>query len=156
MQLHIYAVGRIRRGPEQALVDDYVSRFDRTGRCGGLGPLTVSEVEDRKGGRMAGEAWLLRNVIPEGAVVCVLVQRAKSATSDDIAESLALWRDDGRRHAAFVIGGADGLEPGLRDAADTMLSLGKMVWPHMLARVMLAEQLYRAATILAGTPYHRA
>ena len=77
-------------------------------------------------------------------------------SSPDFADLLARWRDDGTRDAAFVIGGADGLDPTLRAEADIALSFGRMVWPHMLARVMLCEQLYRAASILAGAPYHRA
>ena len=77
-------------------------------------------------------------------------------SSPDLAAHLAQWRDAGRQDAAFVIGGADGLDPALRARADLSISFGAMVWPHMLVRVMLAEQLYRAATILAGSPYHRA
>ena len=156
MRLYICAVGRLKGGPEKALVDDYQTRFDRTGRALGLGPLTISEIDDRKGGGMASEAELLRKATPDGAVICALDQRAEPGTSEDLANALADWRDQGRRDAAFLIGGADGLDPALKDTADSMLSFGKMVWPHMLARVMLAEQLYRAATILAGTPYHRA
>ena len=77
-------------------------------------------------------------------------------SSPDFANQLGIWRDQGRQDVAFVIGGADGIDPSLRAQADASLSFGKMVWPHMLARVMLCEQLYRAASILAGAPYHRA
>ncbi len=84
-----------------------------------------------------------------------LDERGQMLTSPDLARQLAQWRDEGRQDAAFVIGGADGLAPALRDRADLLLSFGRMVWPHMLVRVMLAEQLYRAATILSGGPYHR-
>jgi 23S rRNA (pseudouridine1915-N3)-methyltransferase len=77
-------------------------------------------------------------------------------SSPALAERLARWRDAGRAEAVFAIGGADGTDPGLRADADLLLSFGPMVWPHMLVRAMLAEQLYRAATILAGAPYHRA
>jgi len=76
-------------------------------------------------------------------------------SSPDFARLLGTWRDQGRQDVSFVIGGADGIDPALRETADTSLSFGKMVWPHMLVRVMLAEQLYRAASILAGGPYHR-
>ena len=156
MRLHLVAVGRLRPGPERALVDDYVSRFDRTGRPLGLGPLTETEVEDRKGGGMTAEAALLARAVPGGAVLCVMDERGRTLSSPDFAALLAGWRDSGRQDAAFLIGGADGLDPALRQRADIAISLGQMVWPHMLVRVMLAEQLYRAATILAGSPYHRA
>ncbi|HDR29984.1 23S rRNA (pseudouridine(1915)-N(3))-methyltransferase RlmH [Rhodovulum tesquicola] len=155
MRLHLCAVGRLRSGPERALVDDYAARFDRTGRALGLGPLTVTEIEDRKGGGPAAEAALLARALPEGAALCALDERGQMLSSPDFAALLARWRDSGRSAAAFLIGGADGLDPALRARADTALSFGPMVWPHMLARAMLAEQLYRAAQILAGTPYHR-
>ncbi|MFQ6546435.1 23S rRNA (pseudouridine(1915)-N(3))-methyltransferase RlmH [Aestuariibius sp. 2305UL40-4] len=155
MRVHICAVGRLRRGPELDLIDDYRTRFDRTGRAHGLGPLSFVEVEDRKGGGMAAEAVLLDRAVPEGAALCVLDERGKGLTSPEFAERLAEWRDAGRGDAAFVIGGADGVDPALRAKAELVLSFGAMVWPHMLARVMLTEQLYRAASILAGAPYHR-
>jgi 23S rRNA (pseudouridine1915-N3)-methyltransferase len=155
MRLHLCAVGRLRSGPERALIDDYVQRFDRTGRALGLGPLTEHEVEDKKGGGMASEAPLLARAVPDGAVLAVLDERGQVMSSPDFAAQLARWRDTGRQDVAFVIGGADGIDPALRGRADFALSFGKMVWPHMLVRVMLAEQLYRAAGILAGSPYHR-
>ena len=155
MRIHICAVGRLRAGPEAALIGDYLTRFDRTGRALGLGPATVTEVEDRKGGGMAAEAALLSNAVPKGAALCALDERGRTFTSPQFADKIAGWRDAGRGDLAFVIGGADGIDPALRGEADLLLSFGQMVWPHMLARVMLAEQLYRAATILAGGPYHR-
>ncbi|MBB3711279.1 23S rRNA (pseudouridine1915-N3)-methyltransferase [Limimaricola variabilis] len=148
-------MGRMKAGPERALVDDYTARFDRTGRALGLGPLAVSEVDDRKGGGMAAEAALLERAIPQGAVICAMDERGRQMSSPDFAEMLAGWRDQGRSEVAFVIGGADGIDPALRSRADAMLSFGPMVWPHMLVRAMLTEQLYRAASILAGAPYHR-
>ncbi len=155
MRLHICAVGRLRAGPERALVDDYLTRLDRTGRALGLGTTSEHEVEDRKGGGMAAEAELLRKAVPAGARLALLDERGKTLSSPEFARLLARWRDDGAQDAAFVIGGADGIDPALRAEADIALSFGPMVWPHMLARVMLAEQLYRAASILAGAPYHR-
>ncbi|WP_333683948.1 23S rRNA (pseudouridine(1915)-N(3))-methyltransferase RlmH [Pontibaca methylaminivorans] len=155
MRVTICAVGRLRAGPEKALVDDYLTRFERTGRLLGLGPARVVEVDERKGGGVAGEATLLRRVVPHGALVMVLDERGRTLESPALAGQLADWRDQGRGELALLIGGADGLDPALREAADFSLSLGAMVWPHMLVRVMLSEQLYRAATILAGTPYHR-
>ncbi|NGQ90177.1 23S rRNA (pseudouridine(1915)-N(3))-methyltransferase RlmH [Rhodobacter sp. HX-7-19] len=155
MRVHLCAVGRMRAGPERYLVDDYVTRFDRTGRALGLGPLSEHEVEDRKGGGMEAEAELLSRAIPGGALVVTMDERGKSLSSPEFSAELARWRDAGRQDVAFVIGGADGIAPSLRSRADFSISFGRMVWPHMLVRVMLAEQLYRAATILAGGPYHR-
>ena len=155
MRVHICAVGRLRSGPERALIDDYLTRFDRTGRALGLGPCTLHEVEDKKGGGMKAEAALLDRALPAGAVIVALDERGKLLSSPEFSDKLAGWRDMGRGDLAFVIGGADGIDPALRARADFKLSFGKMVWPHMLARVMLTEQLYRAASILAGTPYHR-
>jgi len=155
MRVSICAVGRLRAGPELALIEDYLSRFDRSGRALGLGPARVLEVEDKKGGGVAAEAELLARVLPAGALVVVLDERGQTKSSPEFAADLAGWRDAGRQDLAFVIGGADGLAPPLRDRADGALSFGRMVWPHMLVRVMLAEQLYRAASILAGAPYHR-
>ncbi len=155
MRLHLCAVGRLRAGPERDLVDDYLARTDRTGRPLGLGPVTEHEVEDRRGGGMAAEAALLSRAVPDGAALCVLDERGKMLSSPEFAQVLAQWRDAGRQDAAFVIGGADGVDPAFRARADLMISFGRMVWPHMLIRVMLAEQLYRATTILAGSPYHR-
>ena len=155
MRFHLCAVGRLRGGPEADLISEYIKRFVRTGRGLGLGPLSVVEVEDRKGGGMTAEAVLLRRTLPKGAVICCLDERGKVETSPAFANRLAGWRDTGRSDVAFVIGGADGIAPGLRADADHLLSFGKMVWPHMLVRVMLTEQLYRAASILAGAPYHR-
>ncbi len=148
-------MGRLRSGPERDLLDDYVKRFGKTGRALGLGPVFVHEVEDKKGIGMAAEAELLSNVIPKGSLICALDERGKLMSSPEFANMLGGWRDNSVGDLAFVIGGADGIAPALRDIADAKLSFGKMVWPHMLARVMLSEQLYRAASILAGSPYHR-
>ena len=155
MRVHLCVVGRLRAGPESALIDDYVTRFERSGRGLGLTSLTITEVEDRKGGGMAAEARLLERAIPDGALICALDERGKVMSSPQFAQRLGGWRDEGRSDVAFVIGGADGIDPALRARADFRLSFGAMVWPHMLVRVMLSEQLYRAASILAGAPYHR-
>ncbi|WP_458789728.1 23S rRNA (pseudouridine(1915)-N(3))-methyltransferase RlmH [Yoonia sp. MH D7] len=155
MRVHICAVGRLRKGPERDLYDDYLTRFDRTGRALALGPAQLIEVEDKKGGGMPAEATLLERAIPAGSLICTLDERGQLQSSPQFAQTLGNWRDQGRQDVAFVIGGADGINPTLRDRADASLSFGKMVWPHMLVRVMLAEQLYRAASILSGGPYHR-
>lgn len=155
MKVHICAVGRLRAGPEKALIDDYLKRFEKTGRGLSLGPASFLEVDDRKGGGMAGEAALLRRAVPTGALICALDERGTVETSPQFASRIADWRDQGRSDLAFVIGGADGIDPTLRSEADHLLSFGSMVWPHIMVRVMLAEQLYRAASILSGGPYHR-
>ena len=155
MRVTIAAVGRQKSSPEAQLIDDYLTRFERTGRPLGLGPAKLVEVDDRKSGGMPAEAALLRKAIPDGATRIVLDERGKLQSSRDFATTLERLRDDSARDLVFVIGGADGLDKSLRAEADMSLSFGKMVWPHMLVRVMLSEQLYRAATILAGGPYHR-
>lgn len=155
MRVTLCVVGRLRAGPEDGLVSDYLKRFDRTGRALGLGPARVVEVEDRKGGGKPGEAALLRKALPAGAFTCALDERGQALASPDFARLLAKRRDTGTQDVAFLIGGADGLDPALVAKADAVLSFGAMVWPHMLVRVMLSEQLYRAASILAGSPYHR-
>ena len=155
MRIDIAAVGRLRKGPEAALVADYLDRFAKAGRGLGLPGVTLTEVEDKRGGGMAAEAELLARAIPAGAAMVVMDERGDQPTSPDFAQRLAGYRDQAR-DLCFVIGGADGLDPALRARADWQISLGRMVWPHLLVRVMLAEQLYRAATILAGSPYHRA
>ena len=155
MRISICAVGRLRAGSEKTLIDDYLKRVDRTGRALGFGPVSVIEVEAKKGGGMTAEAALLGKAIPKGARVIAMDERGKVMTSPKFAGILADWRDTGTQDVAFLIGGADGLDASLRQTADMSLSFGSMVWPHMLVRVMLAEQLYRAASILAGGPYHR-
>jgi 23S rRNA (pseudouridine1915-N3)-methyltransferase len=154
MKLKIAAVGRLRAGPEADIVRDYMARFEKTGRNLGLGPISLHEVEAKKGG-MAAEAHLLEKAIGLSAPVCALDERGKVMSSPDFAKLLGTWRDQGAAEPVFMIGGADGIDPNLRARANISLSFGKMVWPHMLVRVMLAEQLYRAASILAGSPYHR-
>jgi len=155
MRVHVIAMGRLKSGPEAALAADYLERFTRTGRSLGLGPANLREIDDRKGGGLSAEADLLRKAVPPGSVLALLDERGTVESSPAFAKRLARWRDDGRGDVSFLIGSADGLDPGLRADADHALSFGAMVWPHMLARVMLTEQLYRAASILAGAPYHR-
>jgi len=156
VELTIVAVGRARGGPEAALVADYLDRAQRQGRTLGFGAVRLVEVEPRRGTGPQAEAEALRRALPAGAALVCLDERGRQMTSPDLAARLGAWRDGGTRAAAFVIGGADGLDPALRAGADLTLSFGAMVWPHMLARAMLAEQLYRTLSILAGTPYHRA
>ena len=154
MKLQVVAVGRLRSGPEADLVHDYLVRAEKTGTRVGIGPANVREVEARKGGR-AEEAVLIEKATAGTKPLVVLDERGASLNSPGLAARLEDWRDQGCRQATFVIGGADGVAPALRNRADLVLSLGPMVWPHMLVRVMLAEQLYRSVSILSGSPYHR-
>ena len=154
MRIQICAVGRLRAGPELELISDYLNRFEKAGRGLGLGPAQITEIEDRKGPQQENER--LAKAVPDGAYKVALDERGRALTSPQFADLLARQRDQGRASVCFVIGGADGLPVNLRDACDMSLSFGTMVWPHMLARVMLAEQIYRASQILNGTPYHRA
>ncbi|MDV7144629.1 23S rRNA (pseudouridine(1915)-N(3))-methyltransferase RlmH [Tropicimonas sp. TH_r6] len=155
MRLHIVAVGRLRSGPEADLIGDYRRRAERTGRPLGISSVSVIEIDERKGGSKSGEAALLEKALPKGATVVALDERGKLLSSPDFANRIAGWRDTGSQDLAFLIGGADGLDQDLVARADFKLSFGKMVWPHMLVRVMLSEQVYRAVSILAGAPYHR-
>lgn len=155
MRLRIVAIGRLRPTPEKDLFKDYLSRFNRTGRPLGLGPIEVLELEDKKGGGKSAEGALLLKTLPAAAKVIALDERGQLYTSPQFSERLACFRDMAPSELIFVIGGADGLSEDLLKRADEKLSFGRMVWPHMLVRAMLAEQLYRAASIMAGGPYHR-
>jgi 23S rRNA (pseudouridine1915-N3)-methyltransferase len=136
--LHIVARGRIGRGPEAELVQRYLDRV--------AWPTRITELPDR-GGRVPPLA---------GAAVTILLdEKGKPLPSLSFAERLGRWRDDGVREARFMIGAADGFDDASRAGADLLLNFGVMTWPHLLARAMLAEQLWRATSILAGHPYHR-
>lgn len=154
MRIGIVAVGRLRAGPEQTLIRDWLDRFDAAGRSLALGPARVVEVEPKRGRGRDAEAEALIAAAAPGPVVA-LDERGRMLDSPGFAAALARFRDDGARELSFLIGGADGHGAAVTHRADLLLSFGAMVWPHMLVRVMLAEQLYRAAGILAGSPYHR-
>jgi len=160
MRITLAAVGRAKAGPLRDLYRDYAERLGAQGNRGPLGPLTLKEIEEHRPlapvELMRREAGLLRAAAPSGARLTALDTRGRNMSSEAFAALLGRWRDEGTRELAFVIGGAEGLDETLRAGADLTLSLGSMTWPHMLVRVMLAEQLYRAQTILTGHPYHRA
>ena len=153
MRIAIVAVGRLVRGPEADLVRLYVERAGAAGRALGLGPVEVVEVESRKPGK-AAEAEALRPHL-ESSHLIACDERGRARASRAFAEELAVLRDRGVRRLAFVLGGADGLDSALVESAQGVLAFGPQTWPHALARVMLAEQIYRAVTILGGSPYHR-
>ena len=158
MRIAIAAVGRMKSGPERELVARYLDRASGSGKPLALTGFEVIELSESRSSssasRKADEAKALRAALPEGIIVA-LDERGKSLGSEAFSALIARWRDDGRPAASFVIGGADGLDPAFVSSADMTLSFSPMVWPHQLVRIMLAEQLYRATTILSGHPYHR-
>jgi 23S rRNA (pseudouridine1915-N3)-methyltransferase len=160
MRLVIAAVGRLKAGPERELVQRYVERAGQVGRGLGLDPPEIVELDEsrarRPDDRKRDEAAALRAALDPKLALCALDERAKSLSSEAFAADLARRRDDGSAGLAFVIGGADGLSPDFVATCALKLSFGALTLPHQLVRVLLAEQLYRAGTILAGHPYHRA
>ncbi len=158
MKVTVIAVGRLKDGPERLLLDRYRDRADRAGRQLGLGfqSREIAESGARNPEtRKAEEAAAVLAAVPAGAALIVLDERGRPLDSRGFAERLAAWRDGGTREVAAVIGGADGLGAAVLDRADLRLAFGAMTWPHQLVRILLAEQLYRAVTILSGHPYHR-
>ncbi|MFC0633899.1 23S rRNA (pseudouridine(1915)-N(3))-methyltransferase RlmH [Brevundimonas balnearis] len=153
MRLAIAAIGKPGRGPEAQLADDYARRATLAGRPLGLGPVELVDLDPKKPG-MGAEAELILSAA-EGAHLIACDERGRAFASRDFAAHLAELRDRGERRLVFAIGGADGLDPSVRRAARSTLAFGPQTWPHALARAMLAEQVYRAVTILAGSPYHR-
>ena len=139
MRLHLIVRGKIGRSPEHELVERYLKRIGW--------PVQVTELPDR-GGTIPAPLAPARDVL--------LDERGRQMSSEEFAALLGRWRDDGVREARFLIGAADGHDDAVRGQADLLIAFGAMTWPHMLARAMLAEQLWRATSILAGHPYHRA
>ena len=153
MKISIVAIGRLARSPETELVKLYLERATAAGRSLSLGPVEVVEVESRKPGK-AAEAEALRPHLARAHVIAC-DERGKARASRAFADEIAMLRDRGVRRLVFLIGGADGLDPELVAAAGGTLAFGPQTWPHALARAMLCEQVYRAVSILAGSPYHR-
>jgi len=160
MRLLILCVGHARGTSEGALTDDFTTRAKNMGRGLGVRDVVVEEIAVSKNRdtakRMQDEAERLAARIPDGAQVVLLDAKGKGMTSEDFAEMIGALRDAGTKHLVFVIGGPDGLGklPGIRPGRS--LAFGPQIWPHLLVRAMLSEQVYRALTILAGHPYHRA
>ena len=159
MRIIIAAVGKLKSGPETELADRYAKRATQTGRALGLKAVEVIEIResraDEAAKRMLEEAIAIANVIPPGAAVLLLDVKGENRDSDQLAAQLSAWRANDSPAVVFIIGGADGFAPSLRDKANLRLSFGAATWPHQLVRVMLLEQIYRATTILTGHPYHR-
>ena len=154
MRLIIAAVGRIGASPEATRIAEFGKRIDGLARQTGLGPLRLLEIDERAAQTSAAQGAQLARAAGDARRV-VLDERGQSMRSVDFAKRLIRFRDQGAPSLAFLIGGADGHDAKTRNGADLLLSLGEMTWPHALARLMLIEQLYRAATIAIGHPYHR-
>lgn len=149
MKIKIITVGRLKASPLRELCDEYIKRLGW--------PVKIEEIDSPKAATSAIEAPLILKHIPENAFVVALDERGQSFSSPEFAEKLSRWRDQAPgNEIILLIGGADGFDKTVRDKAKILLSFGKQTWPHMLVRVMLLEQIYRAQQILAGHPYHRA
>jgi 23S rRNA (pseudouridine1915-N3)-methyltransferase len=155
LRLLIAAVGKLRDAPEAVLVADYITRAANTGRQLGFKSVDLVEVDAKPPGDPRAEASALYRATPDEARKILLDERGAEWTSRQLAEKLARWRDDGLPCTTFWIGGADGVSQSVKDNADEKLAFGRQTWPHRLVRVMIAEQIYRALTILCGNPYHR-
>ena len=155
MRLTVRAGGVIRKGPERVLVDDYMRRAEGLSKACGFLSVSETQIDLRSAKTRAQETTQLLGGMDPSHKLIIMDERGKSLTSRKIAQQLAAWRDDGIAEAHFVIGGADGFEPDNIPNNALHWSFGTQVWPHKLVRVMLCEQLYRALSILAGTPYHR-
>jgi 23S rRNA (pseudouridine1915-N3)-methyltransferase len=152
MQLIIAAIGRDRTGPTRDLFEDYCRRSAWPVRLVEIAPRTSQPIDRRLG----EEAARLLQAVPRGAPLVTLDETGSQQDSEAFARRMAGWQEQGHSTLVFVIGGADGLARSVLDQAEATLALGPMTWPHRLVRVMLAEQIYRASTILSGHPYHRA
>jgi 23S rRNA (pseudouridine1915-N3)-methyltransferase len=160
MRLVVISIGRLKQGPERELAERYRERFDDIGRKLGFRGLDVHEIPESRARdtarRITEEAAAISALIPDKNVLVALDERGKNVDSTAFARQLGRWRDDQVAGTVFAIGGADGLSPDLQRKADLRIAFGAATWPHQMVRVMLLEQIYRAATILAGHPYHRA
>jgi 23S rRNA (pseudouridine1915-N3)-methyltransferase len=154
MRVAVATVGRLGRAPEAQLALDWLKRASASGRALGLGPFEIVEVESRRPGKPA-EAEALRATLQSGDFLIACDERGKAWASRAFSDRIAALRDSGERRLVFLIGGADGLDPALVGQARETIAFGPATWPHALARAMLAEQLYRSVTLLAGSPYHR-
>lgn len=159
MRLTVIAVGRMKAGPERELFERYRTRAEGIGRSLGVAGFDHVEIPEsrarRDADRMAEEGAAILARVRPGPLVA-LDERGRSVTSEDFAARLGAWRDEGRDALSLAVGGADGLDGAVRRRADLVLSFGALTLPHQIVRVLVAEQLYRALTILAGHPYHRA
>ena len=154
MHITLISVGKLKKGPEKELVDDYVARFNKSGPSIGLRSLKL--VDLASGGGLEAEGKLILNAVPSGAHVFRLDEHGAALTSVKFANQIAKLRDRGTSELCFLIGGAEGYSSAVREAFPNTLALGPQTWPHRLVKAMIAEQLYRAVSLLAGLPYHKA
>ena len=153
MKLSLIGVGKLKRDPERELVDDYFKRAGKLAR--GLGIRDVREIEVDAGPDAFAEADRILARMPDGARIFLLDETGENMSSREIADMVGRLRDQGTDALCFVIGGADGFTDALKARTSDKLSFGRQTWPHKMVRVMAAEQIYRALSLLAGTPYHR-
>ena len=154
MHITLISIGKLKKGPEKELVDDYVSRFNKAGP--GIGLRSLKLVDLASGGGLDAEGERLLQAIPQGADVFRLDEHGPAWPSVQFSERISKRRDQGTRDLCFLIGGAEGYSDAVRTACPQTLALGPQTWPHRLVKVMITEQLYRAVSLLAGTPYHKA
>ncbi len=150
MKLVILAVGKGRNSPEHELATSYINRLPEGGE--------IWEIDSKLPAgpkRQRDEARLLLRLVPDNAILVCLDPHGKDFSSELLASKISIWRDEGQQSVYFAIGGADGHDREIHQRADILISFGTAIWPHMLFRAMLAEQLYRASAIMSGHPYHR-
>ena len=155
MKIDLIAVGRLGRTAENSLCGDYLSRASSAGKPLGLGPASLVEVQAKGGSDMEREAEVILSNVPAGAILIACDERGEAMSSRAFAGRIEKWRDGGAPRLCLVIGGADGLSPAIKQRADVLLRLSALTLPHGMVRVLLAEQLYRAVSILNNHPYHR-
>jgi 23S rRNA (pseudouridine1915-N3)-methyltransferase len=160
MRIVVAAIGKLKQGPETELAERYRKRAEQTGRQLGLRDIEIVEIKESRADsaerRMLEESIALSSLVPDGAVTALLDERGQNLDSATFTATLNRWRNEAKPAAVFMIGGADGLAPSLRDRASLKIGFGAATWPHQFVRIMLLEQIYRATTILTGHPYHRA
>jgi 23S rRNA (pseudouridine1915-N3)-methyltransferase len=160
VRIIVIAVGRLKQGPERALAEDYRKRAQAIGRTLGVREIEIIEIRESRAHdaerRRIEESIAIANIIPERAATVILDQRGENLDSAALAALLREWRAQDRAAVCFIVGAADGLAASLFERAQFRLAFGAATWPHQLVRIMLLEQLYRAASIIAGHPYHRA
>jgi len=160
MRLVVIAVGRLKQGPERELAEAYRKRAQAIGRALGVREIEIVEIRESRAQdaerRRVEESIAIANVVPERAVIVILDERGDNLDSAALAGQIQAWRKEDRPAVCFVVGAADGLGQSLKERAKLKLAFGAATWPHQLVRIMLLEQLYRAASIIAGHPYHRA
>lgn len=159
MRFSFYCIGKMKGGADKDLLDRYLDRARKAGRGLGVSDISLTEIAEsraqRADARKAEEAGALLKLLPGAARLVALDEHGKNMSSLQFSRTLENWKDVGVPDVVFAIGGADGHGPELVSRADLKLALGAMTWPHQIARILLAEQIYRAMTIQSGHPYHR-